>query len=204
MLPLIAKGDIKTIRKLEALLKKAQKDSAFRVATRIRAIILSLERRSPGDIASSLRVDRTRIPIWINNWNLHGEEGLLEGHRSGRPKALNTQMLEKLYDIIDSGPVAYGLDTGVWTSVIVSQIIEEEFGVAYHAGHVRKILQLIGMSVQRPTLSLVNAKAEAKNKWIRYTYPNFKKKRSRNTEPSFTKTRPRLGKTQRSTKRGRP
>jgi hypothetical protein len=47
---------------------------------------------------------------------------------------------EQLGDILDSGPVAYGLDTGIWTSPIIAWVIEQEFGVHYHPGHVRKLL----------------------------------------------------------------
>jgi hypothetical protein len=40
-------------------------------------------------------------------------DGLLEGHRSGRPLELTPAQCKQLDDILDSGPVAYGLDTGI-------------------------------------------------------------------------------------------
>ncbi|HEY9170900.1 MAG TPA: winged helix-turn-helix domain-containing protein, partial [Verrucomicrobiae bacterium] len=46
----------------------------------------------------------------------------------------------------------------------------------YHPGHVRKLLHRLGCSVQRPTPRLVQADPKAQNKWIRYTYPNLKKR----------------------------
>jgi len=76
---------------------------------------------------------------------------------------------------LDTGPVAYGLETGIWTSPLVRYIIEEEFGLRYHAGHVRKLLRQLGYSMQRPTTRLVQADAEQHRKWVRYTYPNPKK-----------------------------
>ena len=75
-----------------------------------------------------------------------------------------------------SGPVAYGLDTGLWTSPILAWVIEEEFGVAYHPGHVRKLLHGLGFSVQRPRRVLARADASAQDRWRRRTYPNLKKK----------------------------
>ena len=51
-----------------------------------------------------------------------------------------------------------------------------EFAVRYHPGHVRKLLKQLGYSVQRPTTRLVQADPAQKNKWVRYTYPNLKKK----------------------------
>src|SRR5436189_5852806 len=53
---------------------------------------------------------------------------------------------ERLCDILDSGPTAYGIETGIWTSPLVRQVIGEEFGHDYHAGHVRKLLRQLGYS----------------------------------------------------------
>jgi transposase len=175
MLAIFAKGNQRTVNKIISLRKEALADHQYRVATRLHAIMLSIEKHTSGDIAALLKVNRSNVPVWINNWNNHGAVGLLEGHRRGRRSALSAEDKVRLGDIIESGPVAYGLNTGVWTSKIITQIIEEEFGVGFHPGHVRKILKKIGFSVQRPTYRLVNADAKKKNKWIRYTYPNLKK-----------------------------
>ena len=76
---------------------------------------------------------------------------------------------------LDSGPVAYGLETGIWTSPLVSQVIREEFERDYHPGHVRRLLKQLGYSRQRPTTRLVQADLRQKRKWVRYTYPRLKK-----------------------------
>lgn len=175
MQAIFAKGNQRTVNKIISLRKDALAEHQYRVATRLHAIMLSIEKHTSGDIADLLKVNRTNVPVWINNWNNHGADGLLEGHRSGRRSGLTSEDKGKLGDIIESGPVAYGLNTGVWTSKIVTQIIEEEFGIGFHPGHVRKLLKEIGFPVQRPTYKLVNAEAKKKNKWIRYTYPNLKK-----------------------------
>ena len=142
---------------------------------RIQGILLSLEGHSAGEISHLLKVHRSTVPLWIEHWNRYGAEGLWEGHRSGRPRRLSSQEREKLCDILDSGPVAYGLETGIWTSPLVRQVIAAEFGQEdYHTGHVRKLLKALGYSVQRPT-SLVQADWKQQRKWMRYTYPNLKK-----------------------------
>ena len=173
---LFARGNQRTLKKLRRLRKRAHADKAPRVALRIQGIILSLEKHSVADIGNLLKIHRSSVHSWITAWNAHGEEGLLEGHRSGRPPKLTANALLRLDDIVDSGPVTYGLETGVWTSPIIARVIEEEFGVIYHPGHVRKILKQLGFSVQRPTTQLVQADPRKQNKWVRYTYPNLKKK----------------------------
>ncbi len=178
---IFAKGNNRTIANLIAMRKEAYRDKEPKIVLRVQAIILSIQKYSGIDISGLLKVHRSRVHAWITNWNEYGGAGLLEGYRSGRPSRLSKENKEQLYDLVESGPVAYGFDSGVWTSPMVSQIIEEEFDVCYHPGHVRKLLKEIGFSVQRPTTQLVQADPKKRNKWIRYRYPDLKKTRSRKT-----------------------
>jgi transposase len=176
MQPVFARGNDRTAAVLLALRKEAMKDQEPRVAQRFHAIALSIEGYTTSQISRALKVHRSTVPLWIELWNEERERGLLEGHRSGRPAELTASQRGQLEDILDSGPVAYGLETGIWTSPVIGRVIEEEFGVCYHPGHVRKLLKHLGYSVQRPTTRLVQADPAAKRKWVRYTYPNLKKK----------------------------
>jgi transposase len=175
MRPTFARGRKATLSKLLELRRQAQKDKEPRVLLRVQGILMSLAGHTTGEIADHLKVHRSTVPLWIDQWNRHGQEGLLEGHRSGRPAALSREERERLCDLLDSGPVAYGWETGIWTSPLVCQVIEAEFGPRYHAGHVRKLLQQLGYSVQRPTTKLVQADVKQHRKWVRYTYPKLKK-----------------------------
>ena len=170
-----ATGNTRTLNNLMTLRQQAQTDKAPRVALRIQAVMLSLAKHSISDIARLLQVHRSAAHAWIIAWNQHGITGLYEGQRSGRPAALDEVAAERLRDIVESGPVAYGLQTGVWTSPIIAQIIANEFDVRYHPGHVRKLLGQIGCSVQRPRAKLMQADPERQHRWTRYTYPNIKK-----------------------------
>jgi transposase len=175
MHPIFAQGNSRTLQRLKTLRQEAQTDKAPRVALRLQAIMLSVQRQTTGQIAQGLQVDRTRVHAWIGAWNDYGDEGLLEGHRSGRPAQLSARQRERLGDILESGPVAHGLNTGVWTSPLIAQIIQEEFDVHYHPGHVRHLLKRLNFSVQRPKTRLVQADPKKQNRWIRYTHPNLKK-----------------------------
>jgi len=177
MRAVFAHGNGNTVKKLIRLRRQAEKDGMTKVSRRLHAVTLSIQGYTSGEIARLLNVSRTTIPLWIGNWNEYREDGLLEGYRPGRRPRLDASQLTLLEDIVDSGPVAYGLDTGIWTSVIMASVIEEEFNITYHPGHVRKLLRKMGFSVQRPTVKLQKADPKKQRKWIRYTYPNLKKTR---------------------------
>lgn len=164
-----------TVGKLSRLRKEAERDGAYRVARRLHAVLLNHEGLTSGDIAEMLDSPRSRISEWLKNYEEHGFDGLLEGSRSGRPPLLSEEQLSELRDIVDSGPVAYGYLSGVWTSPMVGRVIQDQFGISYHPGHVRKLLHRMGFSVQRPKRELARADPKKQARWRRYKYPNLKK-----------------------------
>lgn len=168
-----------SVKKLRRLKKEAEEDGAHRVARRIHGVLLNSDGHTSGDIALLLDVARSRVTEWLRDYDEFGYEGILEGYRPGRPPALSEPEKQELADIVDSGPVAYGFLSGVWTSVMIARVIEEEFGTAYHPGHVRKLLHQLGFSVQRPKRKLARADPAKQDRWHRHTYPNLKKKRER-------------------------
>ncbi len=176
MVPRVLNLHPSTRKRLVRLMKEAERDGAYRVAKRLRAVVLNAEGHSSGEIARILQTPRSKTSEWLRLYEVHGVDGLLEGQRSGRPAGLDDQQRQELADTLDSGPVAYGLDTGIWTSPMIAWLIEEEFGIRYHPGHVRKILYNIGFSVQRPKRILAKADPAERDRWRRYTYPNIKKK----------------------------
>ena len=176
MVPRVLNLHPSTRKRLVRLKKEAERDGAYRVAKRLRAVVLNGEGHSSGEIARILQTPRSKTSEWLRLYEVHGVEGLLEGQRSGRPAGLDDPQRQELADTLDSGPVAYGLDTGIWTSPMIAWVIEEEFGIRYHPGHVRKILHNIGFSVQRPKRILAKADPAERDRWRRYTYPNIKKK----------------------------
>jgi len=165
-----------TKAKLSRLRKQAEIEGAYRVAKRIHAVVLNSDEYTSGAIAHLLDAPLSKVSEWLRNYEMYGYEGLLEGYRSGRPCELSEKQLVEFADIIDSGPVAYGFLSGIWTSNMLTRVIADEFGCQYHPGHVRKLLHQIGFSVQRPRKKLARGDPAAQDKWHRYTYPNLKKK----------------------------
>ena len=111
MVPRILHVHPKTYKRLIRLRKQAERDGAYRVAKRLQAVVLNSEGRTSGELANLLKAPRSRVSEWLARYQAYGLEGLLEGHRSGRPWELTPAQRKQLDNILDSGPVAYGLDT---------------------------------------------------------------------------------------------
>ena len=102
--------------------------------------MLNDQENTSTEISNILHATRSRVSEWLKNYEQHGYEALLEGQRSGRNSELSEKQLIELGDIIDSGPIAYGYTSAIWSSIMIRDIIQNEFSVVYHAGHVRKLL----------------------------------------------------------------
>ena len=179
MSPRFIKLHPRTEKKLIRMERVAATEGIYRVSTRIRAVLLNHQEKTSGEIASALDAPRSRVSEWLKNYEEQGVDGLMEGHRTGRPSRLTELQKIMICDILDSGPVAYGRLSGVWTAKMISQIIKDEFAVQYHPSHVWKLLQDFGFTVQSPKRLLAKADDEKRQLWIKKTYPQIKKKSSR-------------------------
>lgn len=163
------------IKELKKVLKECKKKNNHRLWCRIKSILLYFENKTAEEISNFLGVGFKSVYRWLNNYNQGGVEKIYEGIHTGRPVRLNKEQFSRLEEILDSGPVAYGLTSGIWTCPTVQYVIEEEFNITYHHDHVRKILHKLGFSVQDPRKKLVLADKDLQQRWIRETYPTLKK-----------------------------
>jgi transposase len=81
-----------------------------------------------------------------------------------------------LADLLKQGPEPLGYDTPLWTCWRVAHLIENEFGISYHAGHVWKLLRGMNWSVQRPTGRALERDEDAIRQWKQQRWPALKKK----------------------------
>ena len=193
----------RTKNKLIAMKREAAADGAHRVATRIHVVLLNHEENTSGEIAKTLKLSLSGVSEWLKIYSEQGVDGLLEGQRSGRPSFLSELDKVLLCDIIDSGPIAYGYISGLWTSIRIADVIDQEFGVRYHPGHVRKLLADFGFSVQSPKRVLALADKEKQAKWVSKTYPTIKKKLVLKAPASSSRMKRASDRTQHSTELGR-
>src|SRR5713101_8052 len=88
-------------QQLSALKREAEKDGAHRVARRLHAVLLNHQRHTSGEIADLLEAPRSKVSLWLGEYERDGWEALLEGHRSGRPRGLSSAQLSQLDGLID-------------------------------------------------------------------------------------------------------
>ena len=128
------------------------------------------------EIARQLRVVPQTVARWMRDYRTRGKSSLKKAGRAGRLPRLNEQQRQQLEKLLVRGPEQLGYETPLWTCPRVAHLIEKEFGVSYHEGHVWKILVSLRWSPQRP-----EGRARERNEgqvrhWQKKELPALKKK----------------------------
>jgi len=141
------------------------------------------------EVARRLHVCRQTVSRWMDEFRDGGREALQKAGRAGRKPELTEADRQRLEDLLLQGPEKLGYETPLWTCARVAHLIEDEFGVAYHRGHVWKILDDLGWSCQRPVGRARERNEDEIRRWRRMRWPAIKKKPSRKGVRSSSSTK---------------
>jgi transposase len=135
---------------------------------------------SKAEIGRRLGVSHQTVSDWHQLWSQGGRDALRAAGRAGRKPRLSAEQLEQVERALENGPTANGYATDLWTLVRVGEVIERVTGVAYHPGHVWRILrEQLGWTRQRPARRAVERDDEAINEWVKTRWPKIKRARRR-------------------------
>ena len=134
------------------------------------------EELNNSEIGRRLRVCNQTVSRWRKQYRAGGKAALRKAGRAGRQRLLRATDEQRLVGLLRQGPERLGYETPLWTCDRVAHLIEEEFGVRYHAGHVWKILRQMNWSPQRPVGRALERDERAIEDWKKRRWPAIKKK----------------------------
>jgi transposase len=141
------------------------------------------------EVARRVKVCSQTVSRWAKAVSEDGEKALRAAGRAGRKPLLGEKQRHRLVVRLLEGPEKLGYETPLWTCERVAHLIEEEFGVRYHAGHVWKLLRQVNWSPQRPAGRALERNEEAIVEWKRKTWPALKKKPKKKAARSSSSTK---------------
>lgn len=101
-------------------------------------------------IASALGVSEVSVSRWRARVRQGGTAALRTRPAPGHPSKLSPDQKRLIPEFLWHGAAAYGFRGAVWTCARIAQVIQEEFGVRYHQGHVGKLLEQLRWTPQIP------------------------------------------------------
>ncbi len=141
------------------------------------------------DIGRRLKVPNQTVSRWRKQFASGGREALRQTGRAGRKPGLDRDDLKNLEELLVQGPEQLGYETPLWTCARVGHLIEKQFEIEYHPGHVWKILRSLNWSPQRPVGRALERNEAAIARWKKKDWPDIKKKPKKRTARSSSSTK---------------
>jgi transposase len=146
---------------------------------RLRALQLKEQGWYQRDIAEALGVCEESVSRWLACARTAGPETLLARPAPGHPPKLSPAQKDLIPEFLWHGAEAYGFRGDVWTCARVAKVIEEEFAVRYHKGHVSRLLRELGWTPQMPIRRAVQRDEEAIRLWRAEVWPALRRRARR-------------------------
>jgi transposase len=140
---------------------------------RLRALQLKQQGWPQRDIAAALGVREETVSRWLARARDGGPEVLRARPAPGQPCKLSPDQKRLIPELLWHGPEAYGFRGQVWTRARIARVIEEEFGIGYHKGHVGRLLQELGWTPQVPIRRALQRDEGAIRRWRDEVWPDL-------------------------------
>lgn len=140
---------------------------------RFRAVHLKQQGWSRQDIAEALGVSPMSVSRWFAHLRDGGPEALRAHSSPGHPPKLSAAQKRLIPEFLWHGAEAYGFAGEVWTCARIARVIEEEFGICYHKGHVSRLLKELRWTPQMPIRRAIQRDEEAIRRWRFEVWPDL-------------------------------
>ena len=136
---------------------------------------LLLQGMSIAEVADVVEVSTSSVGRWKQVVEQQGLDGLNSKPVPGRPLRLSNADRQHLEELLRKGPREAGLTADAWTCPRIVRLIQQHFGVEYHPDHVRRILDTLDWSCQRPEQRARERDEAAIARWREKEWPRIKK-----------------------------
>jgi transposase len=117
------------------------------------------------EIMEILEVSLSSVQRWRKKVESKGLAALARKPGSGSEAELSPEQFDELKTILDKGAIASGYPTDRWTSRIVADLIRKKWNVDYSRSTVRKILNDLGYSYQKPSVKRTKHSPQVVDHW---------------------------------------
>lgn len=142
------------------------------------------------EVADLLSVSVSSVKRWKKAFQQGGLAALAPKRHPGPKPKLSLTQKRRLRDLLLRGPLAAGFHTDLWTCRRVAEVVQREFGIAYHPDHLGRILHDLGFSPQKPQRRARERDEAAIERWRRHDWPRIKKRDGDVKLSSFFSTKP--------------
>jgi transposase len=134
----------------------------------------------PEEVADVFNASRASVFNWLARYRNGGWGALRTGARSGRPKKLDGRKMRIIYNTVTTkNPLQLKFQFALWTREMVRELVASRFGVHLGLSSVGRLLQQLGLSVQRPLWRAWQQDPQAVARWKEEEFPRMQRQAKR-------------------------
>lgn len=123
-----------------------------------------------------------RVPLrtvfgWLARYRQGGWHALRNGERSGRPRKVNDEVMQWIYNAISLGdPRQHQLPFCLWTLNVTRVLLKKQWNISLSKSAVCRLLQHLGLSPQRPIYRSYKRNPSEMETYLGKTFPELRGK----------------------------
>jgi len=129
------------------ILRLERKFNDYRFSKRSRILVLAKKNYPLCEIALITGISEDRIREWISRFNEFGYTGLLDLPRSGRPRKIPYEEIQR---ILNTAPSAFGINAELWSVATLHRVLSEKFTNSYTKKYLYQLIYRLEFSLKKP------------------------------------------------------
>ena len=142
---------------------------------RLDAIQLLHQGKTRQQVCEAIGCSYDTLTNWIKKYLNGGLKELVSPIHHQKPSRLTPEQQQQLkIMVLTQSPMDYGIERYMWTGAILSEVIEQRFGVQLKDSRIYEILSELGLSYQRAHRDYANADPKAQKEWVEFIKKKLK------------------------------
>lgn len=142
---------------------------------RQQAIKAVREGQTAASVAAAYGLSVTTVFRWLAKFAEGGLNALLAKPIPGRPPKISAEEMRWIAQAVkNKTPQQFKFEFGLWTLSLMRELINRQFGKSLSLESVRRVMKLLGFSVQKPLYQAWQQDPLLVQKWEAETYPAIK------------------------------
>lgn len=145
-----------------AMQDEIRRSEESRYDHRLHGVLLVAQGTTCPDVARLLGDAPRTVEYWVRRFEERGFAGLAEGVRTGRPRRLNDEQMEKIEQALRKTPAEVGMtDGGVWDGKTLSAFLKQKFALTLQVRQCLRLFRQMGFRLRKPRPLIAHADPEA-------------------------------------------
>ncbi|WP_168787959.1 IS630 family transposase [Paraburkholderia aromaticivorans] len=133
-----------------AIRQEIERSEESRYDHRLHGVLLVSNGYSCTEVGQLLGQAATTVQRWVRRFEQGGFDGLREGERPGRPRALDDSQWHRIETDLRRTPGDFGFEAGLWDGPVLSEHLRKRYGIKLGVRQCQRLFREMGFRLRKP------------------------------------------------------